>query len=86
MGTKSVNLPIKATKSTVTLSAKIKYLAILWICANLKNKIRLMEINKIITVPSPALSPKMLIRNENPSSGVDGMVSSDTAIFSGIAN
>jgi len=34
-----------------------------------------MEINKIITVTSPALSPKMLIRNDNPSSGVDGIVS-----------
>ena len=68
------------------MSEKIKYLAILWIWANLKNRIRLIEIDSTITVPSPALSPRILIRNDNPSSGVDGIVRSDMAIFSGVAN
>ncbi len=45
-----------------------------------------MEINNTITVPKPALSPKILVRRYRPSSGVEGIAKSDTAIFSGIAN
>jgi len=45
-----------------------------------------MEINNTITVPKPALSPKILVRRYSPSSGVEGIAKSDTAIFSGIAN
>ena len=45
-----------------------------------------MEINNTITAPKPALSPRILMRRYNPSSGVEGIVKSDTAIFSGIAN
>lgn len=86
VGTKSVNLPIRDTISTITLSVKIKYLAILWMWANLKNRIKLIEINNTMTAPRPAFSPKILINSDNPSSGVDGIVSSDVEIFSGIAN
>ena len=42
--------------------------------------------NNIITEPSPASNPRIEIKNDNPSSGVDGMVNSDTAIFAGVAN
>ena len=45
-----------------------------------------MEINNTITAPKPALSPKILTRMYSPSSGVAGIVKSETATFSGIAN
>ena len=45
-----------------------------------------MEINNIITAPKPALSPRILMRRNSPSSGVEGIVKSDTAIFSGVTN
>jgi len=45
-----------------------------------------MEINNIITAPKPALSPSILMRRFSPSSGVEGIVKSDTTIFSGITN
>ncbi len=45
-----------------------------------------MEINNTITAPKPALSPRILVRRYSPSSGVEGIVKFETAIFSGIAN
>lgn len=45
-----------------------------------------MEINNTITAPSPAFSPRILMRKDNPSSGVVGMVKLDIVIFSGVAN
>ncbi len=45
-----------------------------------------MEINNTITAPKPALSPRILMRSYSPSSGVDGIVKSDTAIISVFTN
>ena len=45
-----------------------------------------MEINNTITAPKPAFSPRILMRRYSPSSGDEGIVKSDTAIFSGVAN
>jgi len=81
-----VNLATKATAKTITLNVKIKYLAILFILANLKNKIKLIEIKRIITAPNPAFNPKIFIKTSNPSSTVEGIVNSETEILSGIAN
>ena len=68
------------------LNAKIKYLAILFILASLKNKMRLIETKRMNTAPKPAFNPKIFIKTPNPSSNVDGIVRSETEIFSGVAN
>ena len=75
-----------ATKRTITLNPNIKYLAMFGISANLKTNTRVMETNRAIIVPNPALSPNTLIRNTKPASGVSGTEISETDIFSGIAN
>lgn len=86
VGTKSVNLPIIATETTIMLKEKIKYFATAGISANFINKIRVIDTNSTITVPSPAFNPKTLVTNSKPSSGVDGMNKFETEIFSGTAN
>ena len=68
------------------LKEKIKYLATAGISANFINKIRVIDTNSTITVPSPAFNPKTLVTNSKPSSGVAGMVKFETEIFSGTAN
>jgi len=54
--------------------------------ANFKNKINEIETKVAITIPKPAFNPNTVNSKERPSSGVDGIMSSDTEIFSGIAN
>ena len=65
---------------------KIKYLAMLCISANFKNKISVTEINVAMTVPTPALIPTRLRTNRNASSVVAGIANSDTENLIGSAN
>ena len=65
VGTKSVNFPNNDAIKTMELKMKIKYLAILWMSANLKKIINVMETNVAITVPIPALIPTKLRMNKN---------------------
>ena len=48
VGTKSVNFPNNDAIKTMELKMKIKYLAILWMSANLKKIINVMETNVAI--------------------------------------
>ena len=65
---------------------KIKYLAILWMSANLKKIISVMETNVAMTVPIPALIPTKLRMNKNASSYVVGIENSDIETLTGSAN
>ena len=73
VGTKSVNFPNRDAIKTIELRIKIKYRAILWMSANLKKIINVMETNVAMTVPIPALIPTKLRINKNASLYVVGM-------------
>ena len=86
VGTKSVNFPNNDAIKTMELKMKIKYLAILWMSANLKKIINVMETNVAMTVPIPALIPTKLRMNKNASSYVVGIENSDIETLTGSAN
>ena len=75
-----------ATRKTITLIVKIKYLEIGFRSANRNSKMNVIEMNIPVIAKTPAFNPRRSINTIYASSGVSGISKSVNSTFEGSAN